>query len=342
MKKLGLISGIFIGLASICALGFGTLTKPVQVLADDSESEPLDVSEDVSEEETSESEATFECSVVIAETVHGEVSVDKTEGHVGDVVTVIAKHDICYLIESANVNGTALIEDEETSGLFKFSLVEGVNTITVKFAIDKELLGELSVIVDQAANKDWSNLFSVENVIRIVSWLLSGGLLVAMVRYFIKDKRLEKKVEDTVKETVTKIIPETTKQTVLDTIETQITPIFAQVTASIEDIMRALAVYSKCMALSQENTPESRRAILDELSGLKIGDFNTIEEAKKYIEASMAAHRVEMAEMLDKISKIAEENKAIVAKYEAESGSEQVNEEEPTEAEEVNDNGTQI
>lgn len=334
-KKLGLISGLFLGIASVCAIGLGTLKVTSHAaLAEDETTTETDTTT-----ETTTDEEVFECTVVIAETKHGTVTVDKEKGHVGEIVTITANHELFYLVENVNVNDNNLVESEETSGVYTFALVEGVNTINVKFSIDKALLGELSVIVDQAANKDWKNLFSVENVIRIVAFLLNGGILIAVVRYFIKDKRLESKVESSVKETVNKVIPETTKQIVLSTIEEFITPIFTMLQDNMDSIIQAIETFSKCLALSQENTPESRIAIIDELSKLNIGDANVTEQVKRFIEEALAKHRAEMEQMMSKISEISESNRAI-----AQDNAQEPAEEQPAEEEigDNSDNGTQI
>ena len=256
----------------------------------------------------------FECSVVLGTFEHGKIEVDILEGHVGDVVTLNAKHDLFYLVDYVAVNGVNLVEDEEISGLYKFALAEGENKITAKFVVDTELLGEMSVIYEQAMNKDWTNLFSLENVIRVISFILSSGLLIAMVRYFIKDKRIAKNVETSVKNVCNKVVPETTKKVVIAETEEIVAPMFAKTCAYQEDIIRVLGILVKCIALMQEDTPDSKRAILAELANLNIGDMKVIEDARNFIDQYFANKMAELQGTLDKLDEVIEKNKEVANK----------------------------
>lgn len=303
-KKIGLFFGLLLGFCSIggACIGAGVAHGSEQVIVAHAEGEEAPVEE------------TFECQVVLSTFEHGEISVDKEEGHVGEIVTVTAKHDIFYLIDFVAVNGTNLVESEETSGLFSFALVEGENKITAKFTIDKELLGEMSTIVEQATNKDWTNLFSVENVVRIVSFLLNGGLLIAIIRYFVKDKRLEKKLENKVEDTLQKVLPDTTKDIIIANTKEVLEPIFVETTSYQQEIIRVLSVFIKCFALMQENTPEARSAVLAELSNLKIGDTKVINDAKEFLEKYFAGKMEELNSVLSNLDGIIEKNKEIIEK----------------------------
>lgn len=299
LKRIIALSLLSLG---ICAFGFGASSRFTVANA-----EP---------EQVEETEEVFECKVIVSEAKHGEITVDKEEGHVGDIVTIEVKSDMFYKIDAVTMNGTNLVESEETTGLFAFTLVEGENKIEAKIVIDQELLGEMSVIMDQALNKDWTHLFSAENVIRIVSFLLNGGILIAIARYFIKDKRLEKKVENKVEETISKVIPEATKQTVLATIEEFITPIFSELKLDNEEMRNAFTVFSRCFALAQENTPESRIAITQELSSLKFSDQETISRVRDEIQKFIAEQIAHNAEILKKMEEIEQSNKQIIEQME--------------------------
>ena len=329
-KKLGLF-GLGLGLCALCGIGFGLKSQNFAIARAEGDESVEIVSESVEESV----EETFECKVVIAETKNGSVTVDKVEGHVGEIVTATVKHDIFYLIKSVSVNGTALIESEEISGEYSFALVEGENKIVAEIVINEELLGTMSVMVEQAKNKDWTNLFSVENVVRVVTIVLNSGMLIAMVRYFIRDKKLAAKVEKGVKESVEKIVPDMTKETVTKTIQDVVAPIVENMAADNQELMKAMSVFAKCMALSQENTPEARNAILNELSTLKIGDMKSIEEAKKEIADFMEKKLKEFGDLLGQIDAIKKSNQI-------ETKSEETKEEVEEVEEEIKDNGTQI
>ena len=334
MKKVKLFTLLGLGVLGLGALSFGIAKGQPQYMPvraeGDEPTEPVSTPTD---------EEVFECSVVIDETKNGTIKVDKTEGHIGDLVTITASHDLFYKIDSISVNGTSLVEDEEISGKFVFALVEGENKIEGKFVVDKELLGEMSIIYEQLMNKDWTHLFSVENVVRIVTFLLNGGLLFAIIRYYVKDKKLEKKLEETTESTLNKIVPETTKQVIIENTKEVLAPFFAEITANQEENLRVSASLTKCLALMQEDTPESRLAVLNELSQLNVGDKKLIEEAKEIINKYFADKITELNNVLAGLDKIIEKNKEVVEKT---AQVEQPKAEEKVETAAVENDGTQF
>lgn len=286
MKRLVMLLAA-IGFAGCIGLS-GIKSNPVMVRADDDIVEPEDNS----------------ATVVIEKGKHGKVEASILEGVEGDICELTVKAELLYLTKAVSVNGVALIEDENISGLYKFALVKGVNTVTAEFIVNEELLGELSSIYSQVRDKDWSNLFTVENLIALIKWVLDCGVLIALIRYYIRDKRLAAKVEKGVKESVEKIIPEVTKQTVIATVKDVVEPMFAQLKADNIDMTKAMSVFAKAMALGQENTPESRIAIIELLSQLNLSDEKTLIEVKAYIDKLFADHLNTYNEVMNKLDEI--------------------------------------
>lgn len=351
MKKLFKITFLGLCLTAMCSFGFNRSisgvyadpedsSEPVSSEPVSSEPAPIESSEPelISSEEpvaSSEQEPTiveplYNATIVVEKLEHGSIITDIEKGNAGDVCTINIEPDMFYVVDGVTVNGTALVEDVKISGQFSFILVEGENKITAKVVIDEELLGKLSGVVEKASNGDWTDVFSVRNILMIVGWILDGGLLIVIVRYFIKDKRLADSVTKTVQDTTAKILPEETKKHVLEATEKVITPLFTQIEADNAEIKMVMGVFIKCFALSQENTPESRRAILDELANLKLGDANTIEGVKKYIDEAIERYTKSYQDTLAAIKEIGQKNQDILDESE-----EKI--EEPKK-----DNGTQI
>ena len=289
MKKM--FSLVCLGLLGFFGTGMALKSQPIATYA-----------EEIVEQET--------YTLVITQPEHGSVKIDgdKTSGIVGETITLDINPDMFYIINSVKVNNNALIESETTKGIYTFNPVAGENVISVEIVLDQALFGEFNSIAEQVKNKDWANLFSVDNVLTIVSWAINSGILVSVVVYFIKDKKLSKKVENATKETIEKIVPEETRKTVVDSVEVAIRPIFEDLKANSTRVLQALAVFSKCFALMQENTAESRKAILDELTSLEIGDLATIEQIKQYIIEQVEMKAKEYAENMANIAKIEEKN----------------------------------
>lgn len=310
---------LFLGAIATLSLGASIMSYQNTdfARADEPEiSEPaISSSEETSEatsEETSEETPVLTGYVTLGSCSNGEISADKLEGNVGDIITITAKHDMFYVVQSVTVNGNALIESETTSGVFTFVLVEGENLVTATFVIDQALLGDLTTIYEQAKNKDWTNLFTIDNVLIIVKWVLDCGILVALIRYYVKDKKLEKKLEDKVQSVIGEIIPDTTKDTVIKTVQTVVTPIFTELGGEMATITKAMSVFAECLALAQENTPEARLAIIQNLKSLNLGDEATINGTKKYIENLVSRSEKAYRETIAALEKITQKNQEIV------------------------------
>lgn len=334
MKKKILTFGLLgLGLSALISLGF-IKAKPAMMASADGE--------DIQEvEPTPEPEPeVFESKIVIDLVEHGSLKFSATEGHAGDIIIVTATPDWFYKIDAISVNGTALIESESVSGEYSFALVEGENKIKATFVVNQELLGAFASIYDQAMNKDWTSLFSVANIITLVKWVVDSGVLIMVIRYFIRDKKLAAKVEKTVKKSIETIVPEMTKETVNLTIKDVIQPIFAQTQAQMTEVMQGMNVFSKVLALMQENTPEARIAILDALSTLTLADLSSVAKVQEYIKELVTKQQETYNEVMERLDKIQESKKEQIV--EEELVNDPAEEEIPVEHTESVDNGTQI
>lgn len=300
----------FIQLLILCfSLAFFGLGSYVYAEEIEPETPPAAETETIEETETAKP-----CQVKFDKFEHGEISVSAEDGEIGDIVELKVKGDLLYKINSVKVNGTDLIESETESGTYSFALVEGDNLIEVEFVVDEELCGALTEIVKEATEKDWTNLFTVENVLTIIKWLFDGGILFAMIRYFIRDKKLADKVEKIVKDTLEGIIPDTTKNAVIANSKSAIEPIFKQILEDSTLVRQTMSIVVKSMILMQQGTPEAKIAILDEFEKLKgITDVSSIANVKKYIDNQIEAHDKAFRETLERLNNITEYHQENVA-----------------------------
>ena len=338
-----LIGTLSLWLAAFALSGSGRLTQPAQQAHADLAStvytiDPMRLGDEDSEAETSESEPAESiesteaiesiesaesgkpCKVLIEKAEHGTIETDITEGEIGDIVTITAKHDLLYTVDFIAVNGVNLVEDENISRKYQFALAEGENVITARFKVDEELCGSLTEIVSQAGEKDWTNLFTFENVIVFIKWVFDGGVLFVMVKYFIRDKRLADKLEKAVKKTVDEKLPDATKAAVLAETKTLIEPMFSQFVQDSALARQLMCIMVKCMVLMQQNTPEAKVAILNEFEKLKgIVDVDSLNSVKAYIDESIANHAKAFNETLARLNAIAERHESDAAKESAKS-----------------------
>lgn len=282
-----------LGLLGICGLlGFGA-TKAISVNA-----------EEIVEPAT--------CTVVIEESEHGKIIADKTEGEIGEIVSLTVDNDFLYLVDFIKVNDTNLTESETTKGLYTFALVEGENKVFANFIVDQETLGAFSSMYQEAIEKDWTNLFSLENVITIVKWIFDGGILFVMIRTIIRDKKTAEKLETATRDTLNTLVPDTVKETVIANVKEVLEPVFTNLGSQMADVSGAVSSVVKCIALSQENTPESKQAIIEELSKVKISDATTLAQIKEYVNKAIESALLAKKETLAKLDNISKENKDIV------------------------------
>ena len=293
MKKIGLLLSV-LGLGFGIGLGF-VKSSPVMVKAEEEIVEPV-----------------VEATVVLPKLQHGNIEATILEGNIGDICTLNIRPEILYVIQSVSVNGTALVEDEHISGLYSFSLVSGENSVAVEIVVNEELLGEMSTIYAQARDKDWTNLFTVENLITLIKWIFDCGILIAIIRYYVRDKRLASKLEKATKDELNNIIPQTTRDTVVATVKDVMEPMFAQLKADNLEIMRGMSAFARAMALAQQDTPESRVAILELLSQLNLSDEKTLAEVKAYIDRLFEERLNNYNTVMDSLNKISEDNKELI------------------------------
>lgn len=194
-------------------------------------------------------EPTYTSSVVINSTIeHGNVEISATEGNVGDVVTISVEPDVLYVIDAVYANGTQILTNED--GLYQFTLVEGENTVNAKFAINGEALETIMDIVEKGKNEGFDAIFQPKNIVLLIYAILSllgfSGLLVVVNKL----KNAAPKADQLAAKTVEKAVEEK----------------FMPIINETKELNKTL---TKCFILSQENTPESKLAIIDELTKIQ-------------------------------------------------------------------------
>ena len=302
-------------------LGLGLLVSPISY---EEEAPSSDVVEEIPsseveelpsvEEEQEEIEVIYDCTVNISvnNLTYGDVIVDVIEGNVGDVVTVKTSPNFLCKLVSVSANGTQLVKNE--AGYYTFALTEGENIITAEFAVDNE---ELTYLVEQFANAkegNWESIFSVENLLTFISWaislILSSGFFVTLIKNRKVKVRTQNEIAATVKAANAESIINTVNE-VLEKVLGQTLAKYTEKTDSLDDSVKALV---KCFCLSQENTPEARLAIMEELSKLNQTQKDLTAQIKQMIndeiaknkELANSKHRVleELKEANEKITNV--------------------------------------
>lgn len=251
MKKK--IIGLFLILIMAVCVGLTCVAK-----AEDSDTDPV----------------TYTSSVVVnAGIEHGNVSVNTTEGNVGDVVTITVEPSVLYIIDAVYVNGTQILTNED--GLYQFALVEGENTVNAKFVLNNEALEALVEMMEKGKAEGFDTLFTPKNLISLVLILISliegTGLLVVVGKYKKATSIADEKAKQAVKETVPQEL------------ENNFKPFLINIQQTAEQAKDGVMTLARCFILNQEGTPEARLAIVDELTKVQ----NTNEEVAEKVVAAI-------------------------------------------------------
>lgn len=283
----------------VALLGTLSLTAP---LSDNN----LIHAEEIQQEET----VTFESTVTISTQKGGEILVDITEGHVGDKVTAHVSPYVLYKIETVSVNGVNLTANED--GNYEFLLVEGENIITATFVVDNEELTSIANLLADAKDGEWDEIFTIGNLIQAIYWLLTTIFTSGFFITLLKTKKIKAETTKEIKTSVEAILSSKLGDSINTFLETTIVPLFEQYNIKINYTEETCKVLARCFALAQENTPEARLAIINELTKFKNTEQDLNEEVKKIINEEIERNNAEKAQLNKTIEELKEANQKVV------------------------------
>ena len=140
----------------------------------------------------------------------------------------------------------------------------------------------------------------MENLLTFISWaislILSSGFFVTL----IKNRKVKVKTQNEIAATVKAANAESIINTINEVVERvlgQTLAKYTEKTDSLDDSVKALV---KCFCLSQENTPEARLAIMEELSKLSQTQKDLTAQIKQIINEEIAKNK-EVAENKQRI-----------------------------------------
>lgn len=307
MKKL------LIGIIACLGIGLAT-TTPVMAYADEVASSEAVSSEEISSEEEiieeENPEIVYPCTVVVDKTIGGEVLLDITEGNIGDVVTLRASAYILYSLKSVKVNGVELSPNSE--GNYTFTLAEGENILVIEFTVSEEQMQTMAELFAKAKDGEWSDIFSVENILTFISWaittLLSSGFFLTL----IKNKKIKSKTAEEIATVVEERVNSASSTAIESFLKNILQPVTNKMSTGLVDMEDSMKILIRCFVLSQENTPESRLAIIKELSNLKTSSQELSEQVKALIGEEIAKNKQVEEEKAKSLEELKAANDAIV------------------------------
>ena len=317
MKKFALLFALlFVGIVSFCfvapygvAKAEGEGVSAGESIADDISSSDGAEGSETGETGKGEESDEYACKVVLQPCQYGDMLADKEGGNVGDIVTLIAKPYSLFGVESVTVNGVALTQNED--GNYNFTLVEGENVVVATFKVNQEEISYILGLIEKAKDGNWEDIFSLKNLFTIISWVISlftaGGLCITL----LKKQKIKAKTAEEISAAVEEVTKGETSKAVNAFMEKILGPSFDMFGEKLKEINEMCASMARCMVLAQENTPEARLAIIQELSKTNKKAQDLAEEVKKIVHDEMSATEKEKQEKIDTLKDLEEKNNAL-------------------------------
>ena len=317
MKKFALLFALlFVGVMSFCfvapygvAKAEGEGVSAVESIADDISSSDGAEGSETGETGKGEESDEYACKVVLQPCQYGDMLADKEGGNVGDIVTLIAKPYSLFGVESVTVNGVVLTQNED--GNYNFTLVEGENVVVATFKVNQEEISYILGLIEKAKDGNWEDIFSLKNLFTIISWVISlftaGGLCITL----LKKQKIKAKTAEEISAAVEEVTKGETSKAVNAFMEKILGPSFDMFGEKLKEINEMCASMARCMVLAQENTPEARLAIIQELSKTNEKAQDLAEEVKKIVHDEMSATEKEKQEKIDTLKDLEEKNNAL-------------------------------
>lgn len=151
--------------------------------------------------------------------------------------------------------------------------------------------------------KEWlAQWLTPQQVAMVMTWVAYAGTIIGLIVKLAQLAKTKALSNENVKDLIMKELGDKVDKSVQDNLATSIVAI----NKTIERQNEVLALLAKVSALSQENTPESRVAILELISRLGVVDKEDIDKAKETIKEEVKTKReIEQAtnESVDKVIK---------------------------------------
>ncbi len=146
--------------------------------------------------------------------------------------------------------------------------------------------------------------FTPSQVAMIMTWITYAGTIIGLIAKCYSLAKQKTLTSETVKDLIMKELGDKVDESV----KNQLTSAIVSLNKTAERQNEVLSLLAKVSALSQENTPESRIAILDLISRLGVVEKEDIESAKATITKEVEEKEIKEIETNNTVDKIIEEH----------------------------------
>ena len=262
--------------------------------------------------EPSTEEVTYPCHVKVSIGKGGDVLLDIEEGNVGDIVTAYVKADFLFAVSAVQFNGTAI--ELTSDGKYQFTLVEGENVLSAEFVVNNEKLTEIANLINGVKEDGFASLFTVSNLLNLISWVISVLLSSGFFITLIKNKKLKSKTIEEVVDIVKETITSENAQILKEFLEKLIGPTLDKITSKMDGMDECMRVLCRCFVLVQDDTPENRLAIIEELTKLNNSDEALTAQIRAIVKEEQKAQEEKIIARDKAIEELKENNAKLVTK----------------------------
>jgi len=269
-------------------------------------------------QETEASQDIYPCKVVTSLGKGGDVMFDIEEGNVGDIVTAYVKADFLFNVTSIQINGVSI--ELNSDGKYQFALIEGENVFSAEFKINNEKLTEIAELINGVQEEGFASLFTVSNLLNAVSWLISLLLSSGFFITLIKNKKIKTKTIDEIVEIVKETLGVENAKILREFLGNIIGPALDTITLKVDSTNDCMKVFCRCFVLAQDDTPENRLAIINELTKLNDNDENLTNQIRAIVKEEQKAQEEKIIARDKAIEELKKNNAELVKKDEVDDG----------------------
>lgn len=194
---------------------------------------------------------------------------------------------------------------------------------------EKTIVDEVKDAVTTVLNTwDIKTLFTPQNIMAFLTTLITSGFGAALLSVYVKYKKEVSVTRESIEGSIEKILPKVSEKVLSEIVD----KILAPMASSVSSMEEAISVFSRCLALAQEGTPEAKLAILKELEMIKIKDESVIAKIEEAIKKAVEESQKQIDEKIKMLESMEEFQKE----------SESAGKEEPVEEKTEVDDGTSI
>lgn len=252
----------------------------------------------------------YPCKVVKSLSDGGDVVFDIEEGNVGDVVKAYVKADFLFSVSSVQANGTTL--ELTKDGIYTFELIDGDNIFSAEFTVDNEKLAEVLALVENVKQNGISSLFTMSNLLNLIQWIITALLSSGFLFTLIKTKKLKAKTVEEVYSAAEKAIQNVNATTMKEFLNVTVEKTLEVVNDKIGGLDECMKVLCRCFILMQDDKPESKLAIVEELTKLANNDEALTKKVKEILNEEKLALEQKVIERDEAIKELKENNEKLI------------------------------